>query len=116
MDGVDAARLSGLACLAHATSVTPLVGGITNRNYRVTTPDGSVVVRLSDPGSSDLAVDRENEYLNSMAAARSGVGARVVDYLPGEGVLVVEWIEGRTFTENDVRTPENLPRIAAACR
>ncbi len=102
--------------MTSATQVRPLVGGITNRNYRVSTPTGDYVVRLSDPESSLLSIDRDNEYLNSMAAARSGAGAPVTQYLPGAGALVVEWIEGRTFTQADVGNPANLTRIAAACR
>ena len=112
----DAARLFNLPCIAEATGIEQLEGGITNRNYRLRRPEGDLVVRLSDPGSSDLAIDRENEHLNTLAAAEAGAGPEVVDYRRGEGILVVRWIEGRTFTPDDVGTPENLPRIAAACR
>jgi len=31
-------------------------------------------------------------------------------------VLVVGFLEGRTFTDDDLRDPRNLPRVAAACR
>ncbi|MSY41634.1 MAG: LPS biosynthesis choline kinase, partial [Actinobacteria bacterium] len=54
--------------------------------------------------------------LNSISAAVCGSGAPVIEYLPEAGALVVGWIDGRTFTEADVRNPVNLPRIAAACR
>lgn len=116
MPDADARRLALLACLDGATHVALLAGGITNRNYRVVTPSGDVVVRLSDAESSLLAIDRDNEHHNSLAAAHAGVGAPVVDYRPGEGVLVVGFLEGRTWTEEDVRLPGNLPRIAQACR
>lgn len=99
-----------------ATAVVPLAGGITNRNYRVRSAQGDCVVRLSDPESSDLAIDRGNEYVNSVAAAAAGAAPNVVQYLPGEGVLVVEWIDGRTFNEDDVGLEDNVPRIAQACR
>ncbi len=112
----DAERLRRVPFLPQASSVSPLDGGITNRNYRVRTPAGDHVVRLSDPESSDLAIDRENEYRNSMAAAASGAAPPVTGYLPGEGVLIVQWIEGRTFNEDDVGSPANLPRIADVCR
>lgn len=112
----DAARLRRLPSLIGASAIEPLTGGITNRNYKATTPRGTFVVRISDVATSLLSVDRENEHRNSLAAAYAGAGAPVVDYLPGEGVLVVGWIEGRTFTEEDVRNPVNLPRIAEACR
>jgi thiamine kinase-like enzyme len=119
LDGLpaqDANRLRLLPSIVNAMAISPLDGGITNRNYRVRLPGGDVVVRLSDPGSSDLAIDRENEYLNSVRAAESGAAPAVTDYLRGEGVLVVSWIEGRTFNEDDVAAPRNLVRIAETCR
>lgn len=112
----DAERLRRVPFVGQASSVSPLDGGITNRNYRVRTHAGDHVVRLSDPESSDLAIDRENEYRNSMAAAESGAAPAVTGYLPGEGVLIVQWIEGRTFNEDDVGSAANLPRIAEVCR
>ena len=51
-----------------------------------------------------------------MSAAASGAAPDVTGYLAGEGVLLVRWIEGRTFTEDDVGAEANLPRIAAVCR
>ena len=56
---------------------------------------GAYVVRVSAKDAGLLAIDRENEYLNTVAAADAGVGAAVVDYLPEEIVLVLEFIEGR---------------------
>ena len=108
--------LARVPALAGATSVEELSGGLTNRNLKVTTPRGAYVVRISSNESALLAVDRDAEYVNSTAAAAAGVGAPVVDYLPGEGVLVVGFLEGRTFTDDDLRDPRNLPRVAAACR
>jgi thiamine kinase-like enzyme len=96
--------------------VVDLPGGLTNHNLKVTTPDGTVVVRMFASGGELLAIDRENEYANSVAAALAGVGAPVVDYLPADNVLVVGWLEGRTYTDADLADPSNLPLVAAACR
>jgi hypothetical protein len=112
----DADRLRQVRSLAGAIAAEPLSGGITNRNYKVTLASGPVVVRAYEHESSALAINRENEHLNSVAAAESGAGASVIEYLPVENMLIVGWIEGRTFSEADVRIPENLPRIAEACR
>ena len=112
----DAARLRRVASIAGAVEAVPLSGGITNRNYKVTLPAGPVVVRAYERESSALAINRENEYRNSVAAADSGAGAEVIEYLPEENLLIVGWIEGRTFVEADVRIAANLPRIAEACR
>jgi thiamine kinase-like enzyme len=109
------ARLECVGARPHAVSELP--GGLTNRNYRVRTGAGDdYVVRVAGRGSSLLAIDREHEHVNSLAAAAAGVGAPVVEFRPDLGVLVVGYIPARAFTEHDVREGRNLPRIAAACR
>ncbi|GAA4529704.1 MULTISPECIES: choline/ethanolamine kinase family protein [Nonomuraea] len=96
-------------------SVEELPGGLTNRNFKVTTDGGTFVVRVFGGDGSLLFIDRDAEHLATLAAAEAGVGAPVHAYLPGEG-LVVGYIPGRTFTEADVRDPANLPRLAETCR
>jgi thiamine kinase-like enzyme len=92
---------------------TPLPGGLTNHNLRVRTDSGlDVVVRISSPDTGLLGVDRHAEFVNTLAAAAAGVGAPVVDYLGGQGVLVVSFLPGRTWGDADVAA--NLPRLAAA--
>ena len=94
-----------------------LTGGLTNRNFRVTTESGArFVARFAAPKSTLLAIDRDAEHANSQLAARSGVGPRVVEYSPAEGVLIVEWIDGRTFDNADLDDPDQLSRVADICR
>jgi thiamine kinase-like enzyme len=107
-------RTASLA--ARPRTVCELPGGITNRNYKVTTPDGTFVARVSSGGSELLAIDRDCEYRNSVIAAAAGVGAPVVEYRPEDGVLVLGYIEGRTFGNADVAAAGNIARIAQACR
>ena len=97
-------------------SVHELPGGLTNRNYKVVTPDGTFVARLSSGGSELLSIDRDCEYRNSVIAAAAGAGAPVVEYRPQDRMLVVGYIEGRTFGPADVAAPGNIPRVADACR
>ena len=89
-------------------------GGLTNRNYRVRTKLHDVVVRLSPPSTGMLAVDRDCEYRNSCAVAQAGVGAPVIDYLPGRGVLAVAFIPSETYDEAAVG--RNLVKVAAVVR
>ncbi len=96
--------------------VEELPGGLTNVNLKVRCEGQVVVVRVAQPGSELLAIDRANEHHNSVAAAQSGVGAGVVEYLPDDGLLVVEYIDGHTFTDEDLRHGGHLGRVAAACR
>ncbi len=104
------------ALWGHADDVVELAGGLTNRNFKVTTVGGTFVVRISDPASGALAIDREHEYRNSVIAASSGIGAPVHAYLPGASALVVGYIDGRTFTDGDFEAPRVVERVAASCR
>jgi len=97
-------------------TVHELPGGLTNRNYKVTTPAGSYVARISGAGSELLAIDRDCEYRNSVAAAAAGAGPPVVEYRPQDSMLVIGYIEGRTLGSADVAEPRTITRIARACR
>ena len=101
---------------ARPRTIHELPGGLTNRNYKVSTPDGSFVARISSGGSELLAIDRDCEYRNSVTAAAAGAGAPVVEYRPQDRLLVIGYVEGRTFAAADVAAAENIPRIAEACR
>jgi thiamine kinase-like enzyme len=102
--------------LARADSVSELAGGLTNTNYKVEADGRAYVVRVSAKDAGLLAIDRENEYENTVAAAEAGVGAAVIAYLPERGVLVLEFIEGRTQSPEDLRRGDKLDWVAAACR
>jgi thiamine kinase-like enzyme len=97
-------------------TVCELPGGLTNRNYKVTTPEGTFVARVSSGGSELLAIDRDCEYRNSVTAAAAGAGAPVIEYRPEDKILVIGYLEGRTFSNEDVAAPGNIPRVAQACR
>jgi thiamine kinase-like enzyme len=110
------ALLDSLPCTARTPrTVGDLPGGLTNRNLKVTNPDGTCVVRIPGAGSDLLGIDRDTEHANSLAAAAAGVGPPVLHYRPGEG-LVVGFLPGRTLTDADLHDPAVLRRIAAACR
>ncbi len=112
-DGV----LDSVACLrGQPRTVEVLAGGLTNVNLKVGYPGGTIVVRVAQPGSELLAIDRAAEHLNSRAAARAGVGAPVLEYVADPGLLVVGYIDGRTLTNEELRGGGHLPRVAAACR
>ena len=109
--------LEKVPCLCgRPREVEELPGGLTNVNLKVTCEGRTVVVRVAQPGSELLAIDRDNEHHNTVAAARAGVGADVLDYLPDAGLLVVAYIDGRTFSDDDLRQGGHLARVAAACK
>lgn len=111
-------ELVELACLTGSpVEVVALDGGLTNRIYRATDASGRrVVVRLSDTKSGLLAIDREAEAEHSRIAAAAGVGPQVIEFRPADGILVVEWIDARTFTDADLHDADALTRLAALAR
>ena len=109
-----AERFNKVERLKSRTSIAELSGGLTNRNFRIDTPEGKYVARISSNSSSLLSIDRGSEFINSTIAGKGKVGAEVLDYLPGEGLLLISYIEGKTFGAADVAS--NVSRIAQSLR
>lgn len=93
-----------------------LSGGLTNRNVKITTPDGVYVARCVDTAANLLGIDRDREHHNSVAAEQAGVGARVLDYRPDLGVLLLSYIEGKTLENHDFQRDGVIAKAARACR
>ncbi len=74
-------------------TIAALEGGLTNFNFKVSTPERTAVVRLSSSDGDLLAIDREAEHVNSLRAAESGAAPAVLAYRPDHQALVVAWLE-----------------------
>ena len=103
-----------LASSDRRTSV--ISGGMTNRNYRVTTAAGDYVVRISVREIGELGIDRDNEHHNSILAADAGVGAPVIARVAEPEALVVGFVGGVTLTPKDFEDPRRVSELAAALR
>jgi thiamine kinase-like enzyme len=110
------ALLDGIPALAgRPRQLQKLSGGLTNCNVKVTTPDGVYVARCVDTSNNFLAIDRDDEYHNSVAAERAGVGAPVIDYRPDLGVLLLAYLDGKTLSNEDFQRPGIVAKVAAGC-
>jgi thiamine kinase-like enzyme len=99
-----------------STSIQAISGGLTNTNYRVEVEGQPYFVRIPGASTELLAVDRENEYFNSCAAAEAGVGPRVLFYLPEHQVMVLEFIQGMTMSRQDLNSPRMPARMARSIK
>ncbi len=97
-------------------SIESLSGGLTNTNYKVTVDGTPFFVRVPGESTELLAVDRKNEYTNSKAAAKAGVGPKVLYYLPDFQVMVLEFIEGVTMSKDALNAPGMPTRMAQAIK
>ena len=107
------ARVAELAIWFGHVDPLPLAGGITNQNFTVEDRGRRYVVRVG----SDILVHgvvRANELAASRAAHLAGLSPCVVHAEPG--IVVFDFIEGRTYTAEDVRNPANLERLVDIVR
>ena len=101
-------KVARLACWEEPVELAPLKGGLTNISFVVTHRGEKFVARCGE----DIPVHhvfRDRERAASMAAFEAGLSPELVHAEPG--IAVLRFIDGRTFTEADLRT--NVGRLAA---
>lgn len=101
---------------ASKLQIEPIAAGLTNKNYQLALGDRTWFFRLPGPSTELLAVDRENELHNTRAAARAGVGPKVLQHDPKTGGMLLEWLPGRTMSNEAFQAPGMPARIADALR
>jgi len=105
--------------------LTPLSGGITNRNFRVDAGGGlaaaaqggeTYVIRLGGNDTHLLGISREVEHAATVAAAGVGVGPEVTAYIRPEGYLVTRFIVGSGISDEAVHEAGTIRRVADSIR
>lgn len=103
--------------------LSPLTGGITNRNFLVTphaaegvAPPERYVLRLAGNDTHLLGISREVEHAATVAAAGVGVGPEVVAFIRPEGYLLTRFIEGSPVTPEDMRNADRLHALGETLR
>jgi len=101
-----------------ALSLSPLSGGITNRNFLVVASGTTQrwVIRLAGNDTHLLGISREVELAATVAAAGVGVGPEVTEFIRPEGYLVTRFIEGVPVSDAEVHRPETIRRVADSIR
>ena len=93
-----------------------MTGGLTNKNYRVEVEGNSYFVRVPGASTELLAIDRDNEYHSSKAAADAGVGPEVLYHLPDHKVMVLEFLKGETMSIETLQGSGMPARIAQSLK
>ncbi len=97
-------------------SIRPVAGGLTNSNYKVIVDGVAYFVRIPGEKTELLAVDRQNEYFNTQAAATTSVGPQVYHYLPQYQVMVLEFLEAETMSNASLSQAGMPTKIAQAIK
>ena len=103
-----AARVAALPIWRGPIDPQPLGGGMTNQNFTVEDAGRRCVVRIGED-VPEHGLMRFAELAASQAAARAGISPEAIHHEPG--VLVIDFIEGRTLTPEDIQTREMQQRI-----
>ena len=106
--------------------VKALSGGLTNRNYLLNvdfrdkdlleTEACLLVIRVNNPATQLLGIDRvrEQKILESLAgqhALGKGFAPKMVYCNPDDGLLVMEYIEGRHWPVEELKNPSKLKKL-----
>lgn len=103
-------RVKALQIWQGRVDLSPLDGGITNRNFLAQDAVRKAVVRIG----ADIPIHqimRFNELAASQAAHAAGVSPAVIHHEPG--LLVIDFIEGRTLTAADLAQDAMLDQAIA---
>lgn len=109
----DLQRLARLGCWRGDPDITPMAGGMTNRNYKVRDRIGTHVVRLGE----DLphhGVVRWHELAVARAAHAAGLSPAIRFSEPG--LVVMDFIDGQPISPDRIRDPRFQPRLAELLR
>jgi thiamine kinase-like enzyme len=97
-------------------SIHPLSGGLTNTNFKVEVDGVPHFVRVPGESTELLAIDRDNEYHNTKAAAEAGVSPKVLYHLSEYNVMVIEFLNGKTMSKDSLNKMGMPTRMAQAIK
>ena len=95
---------------------TPLLGGITNLNFKVEADGNAYVLRITGADTDLLGIRRNVEYEANLAAGRLGVAPEVMYFIEPEGYLVTRFINGKRIPPAEITLPDNIRRVARKLR
>lgn len=98
--GADEARVRALSLWKGPVTVVALKGGVSNASFRVADSTGHYVARLGGDYPFHQ-VSRQREAIASHAAFEAGLSPELVH--AGDGIMVLRYVEARTYAEADVR-------------
>lgn len=99
-------------CLSAAE---PIKHGLTNQSWLVRSDCDVVVVRISNPSSDRLLIDRDSECIILDAVGSAGIGAPVLLCDPQQRVLVTRYL-GSHWSDRDAQLTQNIARLGTTFR
>src|SRR5271170_3172609 len=99
-----------------AVAIERLGLGLVNESYRVARDGGVYSLRVPAPDAAALGLDRGWECQVLACAMAAGIAPVIECCEPLLGILVTRWVEGRSWTLEQVQLPENIGKLAQLAR
>lgn len=92
------------------------IGGMSNKNFKVTIDGKSYVLRVPGNGSEGM-VERANEEFNAIEACKLGVNPEIRYFNPLNGIKLADFVENaETLNAATIQRHDNMRKIAAIYR
>ena len=91
------------------------LGGLTNIVYRVGHGAKNYLLRIAGADTGDY-IDRQVEEHDARVAARAGVSAEVLFFDAGDGLMLADYIDGKTLNAERFKDLGSVQRSAVALR
>jgi thiamine kinase-like enzyme len=99
-----------------SVSIERLGSGLVNESYRVTRAGRHYSLRVASAAGEGLGLDRGWECRVLVRAVAAGIAPLIERCEPLEGILVARWVDGRSWTGDEVREPANIRAMALLAR
>ncbi len=109
-------RLRRIPGFSQAAIVRQISVGPVSDGFLVEHGGTEYVLRIDRPIAATLGLDRHAEATVAAAMGEQGIGPRLEFADPGTGVLVTEYLPGRSWSVSDLDDPGNLRRLAGLLR
>jgi thiamine kinase-like enzyme len=93
-----------------------LRNGLMNETYRVLRDGGAYAMRVATTNPYDLGLDRAWEARVLECAIAADLAPRLEFCDPQRGILIVRWVDGRSWTPAELRQKANISRMAELVR
>ncbi|MBN9414346.1 hypothetical protein ABS71_22820 [bacterium SCN 62-11] len=104
-------RIEGALGVDLSYSACERLGGLTNRNYRLETPQGSLVLRVAGEGTADY-LNRAHEEVNARIASRVGVNVEILYFDAADGLSLTRFLPQARTMSSEAFGEARLVRLA----
>lgn len=95
-----------------STLVVDQIGGMTNRNFKVSFDGNNYVLRIPGNGTEGM-VERRNEEVNTFLTYRMGISPEILYFNENTGIKLTRFIDGaETLTPATIQRYEHIIQIA----